>query len=234
MARRPVLVLILALAVPARSDSRIDLAIDPLRNDSSLKVRTQAAIILGQRGAREAVPSLREAVAKDGSAAVRIAAVGALGKLRARVARPTLVAARESDPEDAVRSAATRALDALGPITVHVEEPAGTHAARSAARESLASHLTELGFTVAAAGELRLKSTVSVEVADGGGRTVISVKTSLVVVDGDGHVDMMQSNAKATVNGTLSEARLAGTSAKVVDAAIKGVCQDLAAKVGRR
>lgn len=234
MARLPALVLLVALAGPVRADARIDAAIDALRNDSSLKVRTQAAIILGQRGAREAVPSLREAVAKDDSAAVRIAAAGALGKIRARVARPTLVAARESDPEDAVRATASRALDALGPVTVLVEEPAGTPTARGAARDSLASHLTELGFTVAAAGELRLKPTVAVEVADGGGRTVISVKTSLVVVDGDGHINMMQSSAKATVSGTLSEARLATTSAKVVDAAIKGVCEDLAAKLGRR
>jgi hypothetical protein len=233
-ARVHALHLLLALAGPARPASRVEAAIDALRHDSSLKVRTQAAIILGQRGAPEAVPSLRQAVAGDDSAAVRIAAVGALAKLRARVARPTLVAARESDPEAAVRSAASRALDALGPVTVFVEEPAGTPAARGAARTALASRLRELGFAVGDAGEIRLKPTVALDVASGGGRTVISVKTSLVVVDGDGHLEMMESAAQATVSGALPEARLAGTSAKVVDAAIRGVCQDLAMKLGRR
>src|SRR5205085_731311 len=153
---------------------------------------------------------------------------------QARVARPTLVAARESDPEQAVRSAASRALDALGPITVHVEEPAGTPAAREPARTSLVTRLRELGFTVAAAGEIRLKPRIVLEVARVGGGTVISVKASLVVVDGDGGLDMMESNARASVDGTLPEARLAGTSARVVDAAVRGACQDLAMKLGRR
>ena len=180
------------------------------------------------------MPALRQAVAGDDSAAVRIAAVGALAKLRARVARPTLMAAREADPEQAVRSAASRALDALGPVMVLVEEPAGTEAARAAVRTALASRLRELGFAVGEAGEIRLKPTVALEVAGGGGRTVISVKTSVVVVDGDGHLDMIEGTAKATVNGTLPKERLAASSAKVVDAAIRTVCQNLAGRLGGR
>ncbi len=99
---------------------------------------------------------------------------------------------------------------------------------------SFTSRLRELGFTVADSGEIRLKPTVSVEVAEGGGKTVISVKTSLVVVDADKHVDMMQGSARATVTGTFSEDKLTGVSAKVIDASIKGVCEDLAVKLGRR
>ena len=235
MFRLPVLFLLLAVGGPARSDPRVEAAVEALRNDSSLKVRTQAAIILGQRGAVAAVPALRQAVAGDDSAAVRIAAVGALAKLRARVARPTLMAAREADPEQAVRSAASRALDALGPVMVLVEEAAGTPAARAAVRTALASRLRELGFAVGEAGEIRLKPTVALEVAGGGGgRTVISVNTSVVVVDGDGHLDLMEGTAKATVNGTLAEERLAATSAKVVDASIRTVCQNLAGRLGGR
>src|SRR5207244_5078803 len=132
----------------------------------------------------------------DDSAAVRIAAAGALGKLRARVARPTLVAARDADPEEAVRSAATRALVALGPVTVRIEEPTGTASAREAVRTSLATRLREAGFTVGEAGEIRLKPKVALDVSGDGGKTVISVKTSLVVVDGDGHLDMMDGSAK--------------------------------------
>jgi hypothetical protein len=227
-------VLLLLAVAAAGTASRVDAAIDALRNDSSLKVRTQAAVILGQRGAVEAVPFLRQAVAGDDSAAVRIAAVGALAKLRARVARPTLLAARESDPDESVRSAAARALDALGPVTVLIEKPSGTPAASTAARASLTSRLRELGFAVEDGGEFRLKPTVAVDVAGGGDRTVISAKTSVVVVDGDGRIEMMEGSARATVSGALPEARLSATSAKVVDAAIRGVCQDLAMKLGRR
>ena len=46
--------------------------------------------------------------------------------------------------------------------------------------------------------------------------------------------DMMEGSARASVNGTLTEPRLTATSAKVVDAALQGVCQDLAARLGRR
>ena len=45
---------------------------------------------------------------------------------------------------------------------------------------------------------------------------------------------MMDGSARATVNGTLPEARLAATSAKVVDAAMQGLSQNLAAKLGGR
>ena len=225
-----VLFLLLALAGPGSAASRVDAAIDALRNDSSLKVRTQAAVVLGQRGAAEAVPSLREAVAGDGSAAVRIAAIGALLKLRARVARPTLKAARESDPDEAVRSVAARALDALGPVTVLVERPLGTPAMGGAAFGSLVGRLRELGFSVGEGGELRLKPTSVVDE----GSSAISARVSVIVVDGDGHIEMMEASARAALSGALPEAKVASTTAKVVDAATRGVCQDLAARLLRR
>lgn len=221
----------LALSGLAAGASQIEAAIDALQHDSSLKVRTQAAIILGQRGVKAAVPALRQAVAGDDSAAVRIAAVHALEKLKARTARPTLVAARDTDPEEAVRSAAARALQTLGAVAIRIEEPTGTPSAREQVRTSLASRLRELGLTVADAGEIRLKPKVIVEVT---GNTVVAAKVSLVVIDADNHLDMIEGSAKATVNGALPEARLAATSGKVVDAALKGPCQDLAARLGRR
>jgi len=224
----------LALAVPARPDPSVDPAIRALRRDSSLKVRTQAAIVLGQRGSAEAVPALREAVADDGSAAVRIAAVGALAKIGSPAARPTLRIASETDPDGAVRRAAARALQDLGPAALTIEEPSGTSSARGTVKESLARHLRDRGFAVAERGELRLKPTVSVEVAERGGKIVIAVKTSLVVVDGDGRMEMMESSARASVIGPVAEAKLAGYSAKVVDAAVRGLSEDLAARLGVR
>lgn len=209
-------------------------AIEALKSDDSSKVRTQAAIILGQRGAHAAIPALRQAVAGDDSAAVRIAAVGALVKLKARAARPTLQAARDTDPDDGVRAAATRGLSALGAVTLRVEEPTGTPSAREPLRAALTARLREQGYTIAETGEIRLKPKVALDVDEGGGRTVISVKLSVTVVDADNHLDLVDGSAKATVNGTLPEARLAATSAKVVDAALQGVCQNLAAKLGGR
>src|SRR5258706_16224021 len=110
MARFGALLAILALAGPARSATPIELAIDALQHDDSLKVRTQAAIILGQRGAHAAIPVLRKAVAGDDSAAVRIASIGAIAKLKARSDRPTLPADLETDQEDSERSATKRTL----------------------------------------------------------------------------------------------------------------------------
>jgi hypothetical protein len=214
--------------------SRVEIAIDALQHDSSLKVRTQAAIILGQRGAREAIPALRQAIAGDDSAAVRLAAIGALVKLRARIARPTLVNARDTDPDDSVRAAARRALDAIGSVVVRIEEPTGTAGAHAALRHSLVTHLREAGIAVGDSGEIRLKPKVALDVAESSGKTVISARTSVLAVDGDGHVEMMEGSAQATANGILSEARVASTSEKVIDAAVKGVCQDLAMKLGRR
>lgn len=234
MGRPAAVLLLLALAVPGRADSQLDAAIRALRKDSSLKVRTQAAIVLGQRGAPEAVPALREAVAEDGASAVRIAAVAALAKIGSPAARPTLRMASQTDPDSAVRRAATRALEELGPTALAIEEPAGPAFARAAVKEALARHLRDRGFAVAERGEMRLKPTVSVDVAHAGGKTVIAVKASLVVVDGDGKMDMMESGARASVAGAVSEAKLPGYSGKVVDAAVRGLCEDLAARLGGR
>jgi HEAT repeat protein len=232
--RRLLLLAAMALAGTALAESPIEAALQALRKDSSLKVRTQAAIVLGQRGAVEAIPALREAAAEDDAAAVRIAAAGALGKLKARVARTTLRNAAETDGDAAVRAAATRALDALGPVELTIEEATGTASARAATHAALTHHLEALGLATSDKGELRLRPAVTLEVSDGGGKTVISVKVSLVVVDGDGHLDMLQGSAKASATGLLKEPRLGATAAKVIDAALRGPCEDLAKRLGRR
>jgi hypothetical protein len=227
-------VIALVLALLAAPDSRIAAAIDALQHDDSLKVRTQAAIILGQRGARDAIPALRQACTNDDSAAVRLAAIGALLKLRAKAAQPTLVNVRDTDPEESVRAAAKRALDQLGGASVRIEDPTGTASMRQPMKAALAARLSALGFSVSDSGDIKLKPKVLVDVTEGGGKTVIAVKASVVVVDADGHLDMIDGTAKASVAGSLSEDRLTATSGKVVEAALGPVCQDLAAKLGRR
>jgi hypothetical protein len=232
--RRFLAAALVALAVPAAADPQIDAAIRALRRDSSMKVRTQAAIVLGQRLVVQAVPALREAVAEDGAAAVRIAAVAALAKIGDRGARTTLKAASEADPDAAVRTAARRALEALGPVAISIDEPSGTGAARAPLRDALAAHLRERGYDVAAKGEIRLKPSVRVDVQESGSRTVIAVKASVVVVDGDGAVDMVESAARASVTGPIPDGKLPVYAAQAIDAAARSLSDDLAARLGGR
>jgi hypothetical protein len=238
MARRAAAVLLATLSLAARAESQVDGAIRALRRDSSLKVRTQAAIVLGQRAAVEAVPALREAVATDESPAVRLAAIAALAKMRARSARPTLRAAADSDPEDAVRRAAARAVEELGPLAFSIEEPggAGGSAARGALRDALERELREHGFAVVSSGGMRLKpSVLRLDVDDKAGKTVIAVKASLVAVDADGRMAaMLEGVARLSASGTIPDRKLAHYSAQALGAAAKSLCQDLAVKLGER
>ena len=224
--------LLAALAGPAGADGTVDPAVRALRKDDSLKVRTQAALVLGQRGSPEAVAALREAVADDQASAVRLAAVSALGRLEARAARLTLQAAAQADPDPAVRGAAARALVALGPVTFTVEPAGGASGARLS--EALTRHLRERGLSPVERGELRLRPKVNVEVAESGGRTTFEARASLVVVDGDGRMDLLESQARASVAGMVPESRRASYVTKVVEAAGRGLGDNLAIKVGRR
>jgi len=232
MARAAAALLLALLALPGQGDGGADQAVAALRSDPSLKVRTQAAIVLGQRGSPEAVTALREAVAGDRAASVRLAAVSALGRLQARGARLTLQGAAQADPDPAVRTAAARALEALGPVTLTVEPsggPSGVHLA-----EALTGELRDRGLLTAAQGELRLRPRVDVDIAEQGGRTTFEARASLVVVDGDGRMDLLESKARASVSGAVPEARRAALVLAVVEAAGRGLGGDLAARLGRQ
>ncbi len=216
----------------ASASGAFDPAVKALRRDNSLKVRTQAAIVLGQRGSPEAIRALREAVAEDQAAAVRLAAVSALGHLGARQARLTLQASAQADPDPAVRAAAARALASLGPVTLTVEVAGGPSGARLS--EALSRQLRERGLSLAARGELRLQPKVNVEVDESGGRTTFEARASLVVVDGDGRMDLLETSARASVAGAVPEARRGAYVVKVVEAAGRGLGDELAVKLGRR
>ncbi len=238
--RRRAAALALALMLPlaARADAGNDSAIRALRKDASLKVRTQAAVVLGQRGAVEAVPALREAVASDEAAAVRLAAVAALARLRDRSARPTLRAAAEADPDAAVRKAAAKAVQELGPVAFSIEptQGAGGAQAREALGKAIAAELKGRGFAVVEKGGMRLKPSVrSVDVDARSGKTVIAVKATLIAVDDDNRVAaMLESGARLSAAGVIPEARVATYSGKALEAAARTLCEDLAAKLGER
>jgi HEAT repeat protein len=230
----PALVLLVVLAVATAATAQVESAIKALRKDPSLKVRTQAAIVLGQQGGTEAVPALREAVAEDRAAAVRLAAVGALQRLGARAARSTLQLAAQADPEESVRLAAARAVEALGPVTLQLEEPTGAPAAKKPLAEALARQLHDHGLAVAEAGELKLRPSARVDISEAGGRTSVDVQASLVVVDGDGRIDVLETRAKASVAGTVPEARRATYIQKAAEVAARGLVDDLAARLARK
>jgi hypothetical protein len=75
---------------------------------------------------------------------------------------------------------------------------------------------------------------VNVDVAEEGGRTIFEARASLVVVDPDGRMDLLESKAKASVAGAVPESRRSGYVLKVVEAAGRGLGDDLANKLGRR
>jgi HEAT repeat protein len=231
--------LALSHAPPARADSQIETAINALQHDRSLKVRTQAALILGQRGAREAVPALCEALVNDGDSAVRIAAATALGRIADPSAQPTLVNAEQGDSDPQVRKAAARALAQLGreatqgrAVSLEQAEGKGVDSkALAALNESLGRHLVSRGFAVLSAGSdapYRLKpSILELEVNNGDGRVIIAVKASVIAISRDGRMELLQSGARLKASSGSSEK----LTARALDAIAKDLAEDLANKL---
>lgn len=238
-ARSLAVVLLLAAAAAARGDAQIDAAIRALRGDSSLKVRAQAAIILGQRGATEAVGALADAVRNDSSEAVRLACVSALAKIGDPAGMGAIEAATR-DSDGRVRAAAEKAMLALtgpapvGPdaIAVFLEDPTGKGdaALRSEFRSSLARHLREQGFNLVARGHKFVirPSVLLVDVDKADGKTVVAVRASLVAVDSRGGMTaMLEGGAKLKAVGAASPAMIPKYQAKAMDAAAKTLTDDL-------
>jgi hypothetical protein len=232
-------VLLLALPAAALADAQIDAAVRALRSDSSLKVRAQAAIILGQRAAREAVGALADAARNDSSEAVRLAAVSALAKIGDPSGRGAIEAATKDD-DSRVRAAAVRALGSFadpgpvgpGSIAVLLEDPTGKGdgALRTEFRAALERHLREQGFNVVARGQRYVlrPSVLKVDVEKQDGKTVVSVRASLVAVDGRGGMTaMLESGARLKAVGTVSGAQVPKYAAKAMDAAAKTLTDDL-------
>lgn len=84
-----------------------------LRQDSSYKVRVQAALVLGKLGERKAVPALAQALS-DSNNTVRAVAAQALGRLGAPEAAEHLKKALKAEKDSFVRSQIERALAGLG------------------------------------------------------------------------------------------------------------------------
>jgi HEAT repeat protein len=228
-----------ALASPAAgADQQVDQAVKALRSDSSLKVRAQAALILGQRRAREAVEALSEALERDEAPAVRIAAATALGRIGDPSARPALESAQRNDPVVHVRQAASRAVEMLTTGTVRRKAVAleetqgkGSDSARNALSDALARYLAIRGFSVLPAGSdapYRIKpSVLALEVEDGDGRVIIAAKAAVIAVASDGRMELLQGSARLKASGGSRE-KLA---ARALEAVAKDLAEDLDAKL---
>jgi ferric-dicitrate binding protein FerR (iron transport regulator) len=85
-------------------------------------------------------------------------------------------------------------------------------------------------------GGTRLKpSVLRVDVDARGGTTVIAVKASLVAVEGNGRMAaMLESGARLSTTGAIPDAKVGAYAAKALDAAAGALCDDLAARLGRR
>lgn len=236
---------LLPLPAPAL-DPAVQRAIEALRKDSSLKVRAQAALVLGQRGAVDAVPALTTALLEDRAPAVRIAAAAALGRIGDPTALQALEGAERDDADEEVREAAGRALAelrsrgkrSLDRRSVNVEEASGKGGpvARKALRTALARQLEKAGFTVVDPEEaaFRIKpSVISVETSESGGKLFVSVKAAAVAVGLDGRMAaMIQGGARVKATGARhSEAVEEQLSATALEAAARTLSEDLASQL---
>jgi hypothetical protein len=106
-------VLCLLCASPALAGKLDDLS-RMLLEDSSYKVRLQAALLLGKLGDRAAAPPLIKALG-DENRTVRAMAAQSLGRLRAVEAGPALKALLQRERDGFVRTQAEKALATLGP-----------------------------------------------------------------------------------------------------------------------
>ncbi len=228
-------------------DPSVERAIQALREDPSLKVRAQAALVLGQKGGPDVVPVLVAALSQDRSPAVRAAAAAALGRIGHQAARPALSLAERADPDGEVRTAASRALQDLEervraqarPRSVAIEDVQGkgTPTEKSALREALYRHLADRGFPVARPGEapaFRVKASVlALDVLEAGGRVSIDVKASAVAVEPGGRMAAMSEGAAhlKTQGARLTRDREEQLSARALEAAARILSDELATEL---
>jgi hypothetical protein len=104
---------LLLLVLSGRADAdKIDDLTRALMQDSSYKVRVQAALVLGKLGDKRAVPALIQAL-RDENETVRGVAATSLGRMGDRSAAAALMVAVSNDPSEFVRREAKKALESV-------------------------------------------------------------------------------------------------------------------------
>ena len=112
---RALIAVALLFASTAQADARQDYLVGLLRNSNAFRVRTQAALSLGQlESTRKSIAALERA-AQDRHPAVRVSAISSLRRLGAKASLPVVEKATR-DKNKAVRRAAVEAAAALSAI----------------------------------------------------------------------------------------------------------------------
>jgi len=228
-------------------DANLERAVEALRQDPSLKVRAQAALLLGQKGGAAVVPILSASLASDPSTAVRAAAAAALGRIRDPSAREALARAQLSEGDEEVRRATVRALEDWTertraqprPRSVAIEDVQGkgTLADKGALRDALLRNLADRGFPAAAPGEtatFRVKASVlALDVLQSGSRVSIDVKASAVAVEEGGRMAAMSEGAAhlKTQSAGLTREREQQLSARALEAAARILSDEIAVEL---
>ncbi|HVP66163.1 MAG TPA: HEAT repeat domain-containing protein [Anaeromyxobacteraceae bacterium] len=227
-------------------DATVERAMDALKRDPSLKVRAQAALVLGQKGGPSVVPVLVASLAADPSATVRAAAAAALGRIGDPSAREALLAAMRSDEDGEVRTAASWALDDLAErarvaarrsVAIEDVQGKGSPTEKGALRDALARHLADRGFPPAQAGEtptFRVKASVlALEVLQSGGKVSIDVRASAMAVEASGRMAAMSEGAAhlKTPAGRLSHEKEEQLSARALEAAARILSDEIATEL---
>jgi len=222
----------------------LERAIQALREDPSLKVRAQAALLLGQKGGPAVVPVLVAALQGDPSSAVRTAAAAALGRIGDPSARGPLTEAQRADPDGEVRGAAGAALQELEErlraparrrsVAVEDVQGKGTAAEKGALRDALSRQLADRGFAVAGPGEaptFRVKASVlALDVLEAEGRVSVDVKASAMAVEASGRMAAMSEGAAhlKTPAGRLTPQKEEQLSERALEAAARILSDEIA------
>jgi hypothetical protein len=246
-------VCLLALAGPARAGKVEELS--RLLEDSSYKVRLQAALLLGKLGDKAAVPPLTRAL-EDKERLVRAMAAQSLGRLGAPDAGPALKALLQRERDSFVRGQAEKALAALGPArggpakiyltfgsftggTARVSDPGMLNALRAGLKREL-SKLNGVTFSLesgeeksfARSGRVGFLIDGNVTRLDagqvGGGAVEINCDVKIMVARWPSKSIILWTNAGAAVQSGSNERDIASARRDCLEASAGQLGEDLA------
>jgi len=248
-----VVAICLLLGARAAHATKVD-ELARLLDDSSYKVRLQAALLLGKLGDRTAVAPLTRAL-EDKERLVRAMAAQSLGRLGAADAAPALKALLQRERDGFVRGQAEKALAALGPTrgggakiyltfgpftggAARVSDPAMINALRAGLKREL-SKLSGVTFTLESGEEKSFARSGRVGfLIDGnvtrldsgqvGGAVEINCDVKIMVARWPSKSIILWTNAGAAVQSGSNERDMASARRDCLEASAGQLGEDLA------
>jgi hypothetical protein len=245
-------VAICLLPAPARASKVDELA--RLLDDSSYKVRLQAALLLGKLGDRAAVAPLARAL-EDKERLVRAMAAQSLGRLGAADAAPALKALLQRERDGFVRGQAEKALASLGPTrgggakiyltfgsftggAARVSDPAMLNALRAGLKREL-SKLNGVTFTLESGEEKSFArsgrvgflidgNVTRLDAGQVGGAVEINCDVKIMVARWPSKSIILWTNAGAAVQSGSNERDMASARRDCLEASAGQLGEDLA------